>query len=60
LKQDISQLSDKIDLGFRQAHVYIDEHVSALKEDIAALKMTQDTQGQKLDLILQLLQTKGQ
>jgi hypothetical protein len=26
----------------------------------AALKMTQDTQGQKLDLILQLLQTKGQ
>ncbi len=36
------------------------EDITIVKNDIAALKITQDEQGQKLDLILLLLQTKGE
>jgi hypothetical protein len=36
------------------------EATMATKEDLAALKATQDAQGQKLDLILQLLQKQGE
>jgi hypothetical protein len=71
LKQDISQLSDKVDLGFRQAHAYIDENM-ATKGDVGRLEArfdrleaTQTEQGQKLDSmqvqltqILTLLQQK--
>jgi len=53
ISQDLKKLFDHTQKGFDQAHAYIDEH-------LAELKATQDEQGQKLDLILQLLQKKGE
>jgi archaellum component FlaC len=64
LKQDIKQLAD----GIKASYVSIGDTFIAMgndikasvatKEDLAALKASQDEQGAKLDLILQLLQQK--
>ena len=72
LKQDIKQLSGHIDVGFNQAHAYIDHHMAELKatmatkEDLHKLETRFDkleTRFDKLeatqDLILQLLQQKS-
>jgi ABC-type hemin transport system substrate-binding protein len=68
IKHDIKQLGEHVDLGFRQAHAYIQENIEsrldrieaamATKDDIAALKTAQIEQAQKLDQLLQLLQQK--
>lgn len=56
IRQDIKQLSEHVDVGFNQAHAYIDHHMAELKQDIKSIK---DDMSELKSLMKQLLQQKS-
>lgn len=58
LKQDIKQLSEHVDIGFKQAHAYIDHHMAELKATMATKEDLAAMETRLIETVKQLLQQK--